>query len=92
MVCQAILLGLMRSKNNYVQQLTVADKLNYQLHLTVFSQKNMSASQCFTLPANRQTDFCLELAFLISLLSRMLYSQDLIHFKEMNIFKLINNY
>lgn len=44
MVCQAFLLGLMRSKDNYVQQPTVAEKLNYQLHLTVFSQKNVSLS------------------------------------------------
>ena len=57
MVCQSILLGLMRFKDNYVQQPTVEEKLNYQLHLTVFSQKKLTASWSFTLPGNHQIDF-----------------------------------
>lgn len=80
-MCQAILLGVMRPKDNYVQQPTVAEKLNYLLYLSLHT-KNMSDLHCFIVPANLQKSGW-------SLLFSSVFCQEG-SFKEMNIFKIIN--
>lgn len=67
----------MRSTDNYVQQPTVAEKQNYQLHLSLLTERicqPLSALHCRLI--SRQTSGW-SFAFLTSPLSRMLNSQSL---------------